>query len=289
MALVYRVVPSSSATIIRKKCISLYNINLESEFYDMGYLDFEKSALFFKTPDLEDFNTFKYSSEPTKAFFLFPIDAILNTFRSINGFYYSRKEWKVLEYNIPNEILKEYCGYGFYDEIARVEFKIPISEFKKYEPINKKQLDTTLLYENIIEESNRTIELIELTEEDKKNVEIIKPKLPICANKSIEGRREYFECPFITNNNFLVNFRDIYKREKSQYLSLHEILELLKSKINVSDDIITIWKSLEKPSQEVYLDWKYYGDEEKVKLKKILDEVFPLLSNIGKIKKYNKR
>lgn len=288
MSLVYRVVPSSTATFIRTKNISVYNINLESEFYDMGYLDFENSALFFKNPDLEDCNTFEYTSETTKAFFLFPIDAIVNTFRSINGFYYSRREWKVLEYNIPDEILKEYCGYGFYQGKARIEFRIPISEFKKYTPEEPKELDETMLYEHILEENDKIIEAIEFSEEDKQILEIIRPKLPLCAKKAIEGRREYLKCPFITNNNFLVTLSDIYKKEKNQYISLEEMLCLLKSKINVSDNTIDVWKSLEKSSDDVYSYWKYYRNEEKAKLQGILDEVFPLLKNEEKQKKYNK-
>ena len=227
MTKVYRAVPILSSTIYRKKGLNNYNISLEKEFYDMGFIDFEDSALFFRTSE-DKCNTFDCIIEREKSFFLFPVDAIYSTFTSINRMYYSCCEWEVLEFDIPDEILLEYCGYGFYNEIARIEFRIPISVFQNNSPQLERKFDNETLIKKIIDSNNEYIEKFKITKENKELADLLVEKMSSFAQKAINGKREYIDCPFITNKSFLVSANEIYHQETSQYLTDEEKLILLK-------------------------------------------------------------
>jgi len=256
MAKVYRAVPILSSTIYRKRGLNNYNISLEQELYDMGFIDFEDSALFFRISE-EKCNTFDHISERAKSFFLFPIDALYSTFKSINRNYYSCCEWEILEFDIPDEILLEYCGYGFYNEIARIEFRIPISVFQNNSIHPDRKHDNDILKQNIINSNKEYIEKFNIAEENKALADILIEKMPDFAEAAINGKREYTDCPFITNNRFSIRAYDLFHKENSQYLTDEEILVLLESKLSVSKDIIKIWRSVESVSHDIYIDLCY--------------------------------
>jgi len=219
MALVYRAIPILSTTLLRKKQIGERNISLEEYFYDLGFIDFENSAPFYRISE-DSCSTFKYPEEETKAFFLFPFDAVSATLQSVNKKFYHHHEWKILEYDIPDDILTEYCGYGFYDGETKIEFRIPISEFKKWaNPAHT--IDINVLHKMITESVKKAIDEYKINEVDHKIADIISDELEEITKTCIDATREYFDCPFITNNNHLIlkafatawKYRELYECE----------------------------------------------------------------------------
>lgn len=129
MALVYRVIPIPEASYMEQGFIGTCIQTPEKEFYDLGYLDFPKNMPYFKLE--ENSNTFE-RPEPeteTKAFFLFPLHALYASrwIERFDGYYSSSSVW-LCEYEIPNDILIEYLGFGYYRNVEIPEFQIPIDE-----------------------------------------------------------------------------------------------------------------------------------------------------------------
>jgi len=280
MALVYRAIPILSTTLLRKKQIGERNISLEEYFYDLGFIDFENSAPFYRISE-DSCSTFKYPEEETKAFFLFPFDAVSATLQSVNKKFYHHHEWKILEYDIPDDILTEYCGYGFYDGETKIEFRIPISEFKKWaNPAHT--IDINVLHKMITESVKKAIDEYKINEVDHKIADIISDELEEITKTCIDATREYFDCPFITNNNHLIKRNDlIYKNER--YLYYHEILSYLERKnIPVNDNMIGLHKLFEHDSDDIYYQYRTSSEEYfKTNLCERLEEV---LSKIKKVK-----
>jgi hypothetical protein len=108
MALVYRVVPDRFSTFISLPEINGATVN-EDIFYEMGYIGFSKYPAYFNTNNRDigvlGSNSFDYYDK-SKGFFLFPYDAIMAQ-ESINqaSSYYTSVGVRLLEYNIPDEIL----------------------------------------------------------------------------------------------------------------------------------------------------------------------------------------
>ncbi len=133
--LVYRVVPGYWGTRISSGWLGGSS---EDAFYDLGYINIPKGSSYFKINNAyTSVNNFNYSEE-CKSFFLFPWDALLySKYIGFNLSSYSNLEISILEYDIPNDILIKYLGFGYYGNLLVPEFSIPLSALNDNNPIIK--------------------------------------------------------------------------------------------------------------------------------------------------------
>lgn len=125
MGLVYRVIPIPEVSYMEQGYKGTNIQSPEKDFYDLGYLDFPKNIRYFRF--VRGSNTFGFPETETKAFFLFPMDALFAS-KGIDFFdswYTSSSVW-LCEYEIPNDILIKYAGVGYYKRIVLPEFQIPL-------------------------------------------------------------------------------------------------------------------------------------------------------------------
>ncbi len=132
--LVYRVVPGYWGTRLTSGYIATPP---EDAFYDLGYLNMNNGCPYFNMGSgLDAVNSFDYVEEDCKYFYLFPWDALLNS--KYIGNIYSDMEISILEYDIPQDILIECLGFGYYDGCHIPEFQIPTSKLRNNNPIFQK-------------------------------------------------------------------------------------------------------------------------------------------------------
>lgn len=240
MTLIYRTVPSFSSTLKRFGLLNKDQENLEGIMYDLGYISFEDVSPFFEQNGEETLNTFKLLDDYYKFFFLFPYDALINTFFSIEGYCYDKFHFELLEYDIPTEILLKYCGYGFYRDYAHVEFCIPESEFQKF--------------------SLSTIDIKELEKELSNYKEL--------NNVSCYENKRIYKTNFITGKRNLYDTSELYAENK--ILTFAKIIEQLNKKgIISSSNIVEVYELFKRQANDVYRDKEY----EVKKLKKTLEKV----------------
>ncbi len=183
--LVYRVVPNRFITMIDSERVwYLDTLTSEDVFYDLGYMNFSDAHSYFPLHSSDPvvggrLNTFKDINEKTKAFFLFPWDAI----RNIRFFKrrYSREVASILEYDISDEILSEYLGFGYYNGEEIPEFRIPYRILKGEE--------------NLLEEINdefRKVLIDKYRTEIKNSVDLF---LPVFSKRisNINGFKKYVD------------------------------------------------------------------------------------------------
>lgn len=134
--LVYRVVPENIATVIGSECgcFDLQAQTSEDAFYDIGYMNFTDANSYFKLKSSDplisrSLNTFGKTDEKTKAFFLSPWDAVCCSIY-LNYDFYSSLGVNIFEYDIPDDILSNYFGFGSYNGEYIPEYRIPISVLK---------------------------------------------------------------------------------------------------------------------------------------------------------------
>lgn len=236
MGLVYRTVPSLASTIKKFGSLNSMQENLEGIIYDLGYISFEDVYPFFRQNE-GAVNTFRLLNENYKFFFLFSYDALMRTFSSIEGISYEKYKFELLEYDIPSEILLKYCGYGFYNGWAHVEFCIPESEFKNF---SSNTVDIELL-------ANELTKYSELT-----NISHFKNK------------RAYIT-EFITGKRILYDANELY--DENGFLTFQKIIEQLNLKGIISpNNTFEIYEMFKKQSNDVYEDREY----EVKKLQKVL-------------------
>lgn len=241
MALIYRAVPSLTATMDKFNSISRMQTNLEGIIYDLGYISFEDVYPFFKQDREQKCNTFDLLNEYYKFFFLFPYDALIKTFSSIESICYSEDYFDLLEYDVPKEILLEYCGYGFYNGQAHVEFCIPESEFQK--------------------NSSTTLDTKSLKNQLSMNKEL--------SNVShYEGKRAY-KTNFVTRKRILYDAEELY--DEHDFLSFQRIIDQLNQKGIISpNNINEIYEMFKIQSYDVYRNKEYKVKELQRSLEKIL-------------------
>lgn len=224
MALVYRIVPSLTSTIEKFGSLNKEQENLEGILYDLGYISFEETYSFFNQEyDVREFiTTFKPKDENHKSFFLFSYDALIHSFR-ICSLCYAKYNFELLEYDIPKDLLLQYCGYDFYKEKAYVTFCIPESEFKK-------NATKMLSREQLADELSKYKEL---------------------KNRFHENKGVY-PTHFITGKRNLYDTSELYK--ENDFLSFQEIMEQLNQKgITHPNHIEQIYEMFKKRFD--YADW----------------------------------
>lgn len=260
MTLVYRAVPSLSSSIRKFEDLEPKNASIESVLYQLGFVDFEYCYRFFKSSD-EILNTFQIGGEECKYFYLFPQDAVMLPHSCIEYAAYGR-EWEILEYDIPEDILLDYCGYGFYDGKAIIEFCIPKKVFENNENI---KIDDDLLTQKI-EESN--IDYINnFNVKDLGFHELFCKLIPIC----FQAKRDVYKSTYVTYNKILLSFRELY--ENDDFIDAQSVIDLLcKKGITRSDEIIHIYDELLKSVYQVY-----NKSHQITCLKKELVKVLPLI------------
>lgn len=214
---VYRCVPNNIITALDKGIIWPAAQTSEDILYDLGYMNFTNANPYFLISS--NLNTFECFNEKSKSFFLFPWDAIRNMMFIERR--YSRLGASILEYEIPDEILMEYLGIGFYDGVEIPEFKIPISILKSDELIFKEMPEEI---KNLFIETykNRGKEIINFilpfienrlkSNEDKKEVINYIEKFfnESCLNMLFKYLGMFFKSNLITGRRFFVSNRDIF-------------------------------------------------------------------------------
>lgn len=239
MTLVYRTVPSLAKTSKKFGTLNKEQQNIEGILYDLGYISFEEVYPFFRRNE-EATNTFKLLDENYKFFFLFSYDALMCTFSSIEGLCYEKYNFELLEYNIPKEILLNYCGYGFYKGCAHVEFCIPENEFKCH---SLGSIKTELLESKL-------------------------SKLKGCPIITDYEQKRAYLSEFITGKRNLYDVVELYG--ENGLLTFNQIIEKLKVKgIITPDNALETYKMFKKSSYEVY---KNQAEEVK-KMQRTLEKV----------------
>lgn len=238
MAFVYRTVPSLTSTIKKFGSLSSDQENLEGTLYDLGYISFENVYPFFRQNE-GNVNTFRFLDEDYKFFFLFSYDALMCTFSSIEGLCYDKYNFELLEYDIPSEILLKYCGYGFYNGSAHIEFCIPESEFKR-----------------------NSLGAI--------NTGILSSELSIYNVSHFENKRAYIT-KFITDKRILYDTSELY--DENDFLTFPKIVEQLNQKgIISSNNIFEMYEMFQRSSDDVYNDCEYEVKKLQKNLEKILEK-----------------
>lgn len=276
MANVYRVVPSFPATVAKHQEIDQKLGNIEGELYDLGLISFEHGYPFIKSAGEESLNTFpRNCADPCKFFFLFPFDAAWTAFRSIEKSCFSHYEWEMLEYDMPDDILIQYCGYGFYSEKARVEFRMPESYFQGTVPkvIDNEELSNQLLksYQKYVHQFGH-------------NSDQFQDKFKEAISVAIEATRSYYESSFITKNRIVFSRDELFKHDENNeiidILRNEELISVFQQKgINCSDDLLSIYDSLEMDSRDVYRR----TEDSLLRLKKELKNTLPKTTKMKKI------
>lgn len=258
MTKVYRAVPSFIDTILKYNELNSKYANMEAKLYENNIISFEPTPPFFRRNSEGALNTFSYRDEKFKGFFLFPIDAVKNPFSAIERYYYGNKEWEVLEYDIPDEILLKYCGYGFYSGDALVEFAIPESVFQNEEKIDDVVLQKKLY--NILKEfanefnSSVTFDLIEI-----ENV--------------IKSLRNAYSSPYITGKKIVINREELINDTRKDFITDEEMINLIEKKGIKCSSFLPLYYDLHENSDTVH----WYKEDYIYELKNKLREKLPSL------------
>lgn len=216
MALVYRVIPIPEASYIESGCIAKNIQTLEKQFYDLGYINFSKADPCFRlNVSGENINTFDTPDCETKAFFLFPLDALRASVYIQRGYYTNKFVW-LCEYDIPDEILKKYLGFGYYNESPIAEFQIPINELCNLETV-KEECDESMLddlknacYDSVSDFCDTCIISPDYDDERAEKIRnVLVAKLPNRFESRIEKMGKFAPTNIITGRCF-INDRDKY-------------------------------------------------------------------------------
>lgn len=173
--LLYRIIPNSWATFFETRIVGKPSLTTEELFYKLGYINISEHEPYYiiKTDVfLQDGISWQSESEKGIFFFKSPWDCI-KTFKYVNDEFYTDKIGTILEYDIPDTIIKiSLSGNGLYAGKEIEEIKIPLSIIKEddsLESLNSYLLEQLQkLEQEEIEETNALIrENITNTDEEK--------------------------------------------------------------------------------------------------------------------------
>lgn len=241
MTKVYRTVPSFSAMVNSRYNLNEENCSLEGELYQLGITSFEIDNVFFSRSREEVINTFLSNNEYNKFFFLSPIDAIRRTSR-VNLELYPIFVFELLEYDIPDEILLDSCGCGFYSGKPVIEFCIPESVFSNENP-------TVVDEERIRESLNNTYLNYIQTNNEKADI----PKLNEAISTLMEAQRQIHLGKYITGNRCIIDQFDLFEKDNQGsivgYLSNDDLSVYLESKnIKCNQKVLSVCEDISKES-----------------------------------------
>lgn len=258
MTKVYRSVPLLEDTISKHEKLNPRLGNMESKLYELGIIPFENVYSFFHTNGDSALNTFSYKHEHYKSFFLFPIDAVIKPFTTIERYCYNHKRWEILEYDIPDDILLNFCGYGYYNEKTIVEFSIPESAFNvsdKIEDIVLKKKINDILNQTILENLDNGFDQKEIT-------------------KFLDTTRSAYFSSFITGNKIIIKRDEVLNENKNDFINDEDAVKLLKEKGIKCSNFLPLYYELMKYSNDVNHYKEEYLNFLRVKLKENLHNLF---------------
>lgn len=269
MTKVYRTVPSFPAMVSNRYKINEENCSLEGELYQLGITSFEIDNVFFSRYREEDINTFLLNNEYNKFFFLSPIDAIQRTSR-VNLELYPIFVFELLEYDIPDEILLESCGCGFYSDTPVIEFCIPESVFSCENPtvIDEERLRESLTntYLNYIQTNNGKADI---------------PKLNQAISTLMKAQRQIHLGKYITGNRCIIDQFDLFEKDNQGsivgYLSDDDLSAYLESRnIKCNQKVLSVCEDISK--ERDYTSPFVSKESKYKKIRLILESLFNSLS-----------
>lgn len=256
--LVYRVVPGYWGVRLTSGYLAASS---EDAFYDLGYLNIQKGGSYFNTGDFV--NSFAYNREECKYFFLFPWDALLNSKYMMDDM-----EINILEYDIPQKLLIECLGFGYYDGWKIPEFRIPLSMLRNNNPIFQEcddevinkllgvfQRRAQVFFERIKPFLMQRLNTQKISQQryeyiEKKMQETNQAELLNIYKTRLEHLGTFFKCEYITGRYALFFGNDIKKIRYSTGIQnvINDSLLFLTN--DTYQEWIDYWKAIQDPFVE---------------------------------------